>query len=97
MNLIKPPKIAGSFKPAKVSVPKMPATPRALVKAPTSLGVKTHNALPVPPISKLKSTPSVHLPWLGNKQGLPRPPGAGKQHKLAQVNSTGYPAIKWDL
>jgi hypothetical protein len=35
----------------------------------------------------------VHFPWLGNKTGFPRVPGASKQRRAAQVTGSGYPTV----
>jgi hypothetical protein len=32
----------------------------------------------------------IRFPWLGNKLGTPRMPGAGKAHRQAQVSGSGY-------
>lgn len=32
----------------------------------------------------------IRFPWLGNKNGTPRVPGAGKAHRQQQVSGSGY-------
>lgn len=53
----------------------------------------TRSEGPMKPVSLAIKPPQakkVKFPWLGNKTSTPRPRGAGKAHRAAQVNTSSY-------
>jgi len=52
----------------------------------------------IPPISDSVPAPKLpgtkRFPWLGNKQSEPRMRGAGKAHRMKQLNASAYPTVK---